>query len=125
MLILAVDFVIPAKGQSLVAAFHQWRGWADPKVNCDYTLHVAITHWSDEVAREMEILTREHGVNSFKCFMAYKGVFMITDGEMFSVFKTCKVYSLVAHFCVPSPLTFLEAPRCVADGARRERRSRR
>lgn len=86
-----MDFVIPSKGQSLVAAFHQWRGWADPKVNCDYTLHVAITHWNDEVAREMEILTKEHGVNSFKCFMAYKGVLMITDAEIFHVFKNCKV----------------------------------
>ena len=26
-----VDFVIPTKGESLVAAYEKWRGWADEK----------------------------------------------------------------------------------------------
>jgi hypothetical protein len=30
-------------------------------VVCDYSFHVAVTWWSDQVAREMEILTKEHG----------------------------------------------------------------
>jgi dihydropyrimidinase len=42
-----LDFAIPDKGQSLTEAFDLWRSWADPKVNCDYGLHVAITQWKD------------------------------------------------------------------------------
>ena len=56
-----VDFVIPQKGESLLEAYEKWRGWADAKVCCDYALHVAVTWWSDKVAEEMEILTKEHG----------------------------------------------------------------
>lgn len=77
-----IDFAIPQRGEDLVATYKKWRSWADPKVVCDYGLHVAVTWWdeTDEqlVAKGMESLVKEHGVTSFKCFMAYKGVFMGT-----------------------------------------------
>ncbi|MCR3851505.1 amidohydrolase family protein, partial [Pseudomonas aeruginosa] len=44
-----IDFVIPNPRQSLLEAFHTWRGWAQ-KSAADYGFHVAITWWSDEVA---------------------------------------------------------------------------
>lgn len=56
-----MDFVIPTKDQTLLEAFKQWRERADEKVCCDYGLHVAITHWNEQVAKEMEILTKEKG----------------------------------------------------------------
>lgn len=37
-----IDFAIPNKGETLTHAMDTWRGWADPKVNCDYGLHSAI-----------------------------------------------------------------------------------
>ncbi|KYQ88758.1 dihydropyrimidinase [Tieghemostelium lacteum] len=92
-----IDFVIPTKGQSLIAAYDQWRKWADEKVNCDYSLHVAITWWSEQVSKEMEILVKERGVNSFKVFMAYKNSFMINDEEMYQVFKRCKELGALAQ----------------------------
>jgi len=42
------------------------------------------------VKREMEELCKLHGVNSFKMFMAYKGVFMVNDSELYNSFETCK-----------------------------------
>ena len=56
-----VDFVIPTPGKKLMEAYEQWRKWADEKVNCDYSFHVAITWWGEEVARDMETLTKEKG----------------------------------------------------------------
>src|SRR3989338_9152009 len=72
---MLIDFVIPAKGQSLREAYGQWRARAVAKVTADYSLHVAVTWWSPQVSEEMGVLVREHGVTSFKMFMAYKGVF--------------------------------------------------
>ena len=60
---VSVDHCIPQKNQSLLEAYEQWRGWADPKVCCDYSLHVAITWWSDQVKQEVETICKEKGKN--------------------------------------------------------------
>ena len=76
-----LDFAIPEPGGSLLAAWHAWSERAAKSV-CDYGFHVAVTHWSERVALEMATLVREHGVNSFKHFMAYKGALMVDDGVL-------------------------------------------
>ena len=76
-----IDFAIPPPGTSLVDAWHEWSAKAE-KAAADYSFHVAVTWWSDEVAEQMATLTREHGVNSFKHFMAYKGALMVDDGVL-------------------------------------------
>lgn len=92
-----IDFVIPQKGQSLLEAYDEWRAKADGKVCCDYGLHVAITWWSKSVSDEMAILCNEKGVNSFKVFMAYKGLFQLNDSELYEVFERCKELGAVAQ----------------------------
>ncbi|XP_064409955.1 dihydropyrimidinase [Latimeria chalumnae] len=94
---MILDFVIPQKGQSLLENYDKWRSWADPKVCCDYSLHVAVTWWSEKVKEEMEILVKDKGVNSFKMFMAYKGLFMLHDHELYAVFSKCKEIGAIAQ----------------------------
>ncbi|MGB8713634.1 MAG: dihydropyrimidinase [Onishia taeanensis] len=83
-----IDFVIPSPGQSLMEAFETWRGWAD-KAAADYAFHVAITWWDDSVREDMGTLVHEHGVNSFKHFMAYKNAIMATDDILVESFTRC------------------------------------
>ncbi len=85
---MIIDFVIPAPKVSLLEAFDQWMGWAK-KAAADYSFHVAVTWWSDQVREEMGVLARERGVNSFKHFMAYKGAIMVTDEHMLESFTRC------------------------------------
>jgi dihydropyrimidinase len=75
---MIIDFAIPDPQQSILETYMQWREWAEKSV-ADYSFHVAITWWDDSVARDMETLVRDHGVNSFKHFMAYKGAIMADD----------------------------------------------
>ena len=56
--------MIPTKEQTLLEAYKQWRERADPKVCCDYGLHVAITHWNEQVAADMETLAKEQGLKT-------------------------------------------------------------
>ncbi|MCA9711082.1 MAG: amidohydrolase family protein, partial [Myxococcales bacterium] len=86
---MCIDFAIPDPGESLLDAYHKWRGWAQ-KAACDYSLHVAVTWWSDEVREQMIALCRDHGVNSFKHFMAYKGAIMCDDETLVRSFKTAR-----------------------------------
>lgn len=81
-----MDFVIPNPQQSLLEAYRTWRGWAR-KSAADYTFHVAVTWWDDSVHAEMGTLVREHGVNSFKHFMAYKNAIMADDETLVKSFR--------------------------------------
>ena len=85
---MIIDFVIPNPKTSLLEAYEQWRGWAK-KACQDYSFHVAITWWSDQVSDEMGVLVRDKGVNSFKHFMAYKGAIMVSDEQLIASFSRC------------------------------------
>ncbi len=86
---MAIDFVIPSPQQDIMEAYHTWRGWAE-KAASDYSFHVAITWWSDSVHKAMETLTTQHGVNSFKHFMAYKGAIMADDEVLVNSFTRAR-----------------------------------
>lgn len=84
-----IDFAIPGPGQSLLGSYQSVREWA-LKAAGDYSIHVAVTWWSDQVSEEMGILARDHGVNSFKHFMAYKNAIMCDDETLVSSFARCR-----------------------------------
>ncbi len=86
---MIIDFVIPDPQEPLLAAYKKWRGWAE-KAAGDYSFHVAVTWWDDSVHRDMGTLTKEHGVNSFKHFMAYKGAIMAEDEVLVNSFSRAR-----------------------------------
>lgn len=82
-----VDFCLPSPGQSLLEAIRMWDN-KSTKACSDYTFHMAITWWGEQVFNEMaEVVDR--GINTFKHFMAYKGALMVDDDELFSSFQRC------------------------------------
>jgi len=62
---VTVDFVIPSKGESLLTAYDKWRAWADAKVCCDYSFHVAITYWTEQVSNDMLTIVNDKGFRIF------------------------------------------------------------
>src|SRR5215472_6520243 len=80
-----IDFVIPNPKQPLMDAFREWRGWAE-KAAADYGFHVAVTWWDESVHRDMGLLVQDHGVSSFKHFMAYKNAIMADDEVLVNSF---------------------------------------
>ena len=81
-----IDFVIPDPQEPLLDAYRKWRGWAE-KSAADYSFHVAVTWWSEQVYADMGTLVREEGINSFKHFMAYKNAIMCDDETLVNSFK--------------------------------------
>jgi dihydropyrimidinase len=86
---MIIDFVIPAPKENLLEAYKKWRGWAE-KAAGDYSFHVAVTWWDESVHRDMGTLVKEHGVNSFKHFMAYKGAIMADDEVLVNSFSRAR-----------------------------------
>jgi dihydropyrimidinase len=85
---MVVDFCLPAPGQSLLEALQAWDN-KSTKAMCDYSFHMAITWWDEQVFNEMETVVRDKGINTFKHFMAYKGALMVNDDEMYASFQRC------------------------------------
>ncbi len=84
---MVVDFCLPSPGQSLLEARQMWDN-KSTRANCDYSFHMAVTWWSEQVFNEMHEITKQ-GINTFKHFMAYKGALMVEDDEMYASFKRC------------------------------------
>jgi dihydropyrimidinase len=76
-----VDFAVQAKGTSLLATLDKWHTKADGNCVIDYGFHMIVSDVNDTSLKEMESCI-DAGVNSFKMFMAYPGVFYATDGEI-------------------------------------------
>ncbi len=85
---MVVDFCLPDPGQSLLDALKRWDNKAT-RANCDYSFHMAVTWWGEQVFDEMKTVVQEKGINTFKHFMAYKGALMVNDDEMFASFSRC------------------------------------
>ena len=76
-----VDFAVQAKGTSLLATLDKWHAKADGNCAIDYGFHMIVSDVNDSSLKEMDACIAA-GVNSFKMFMAYPGVFYATDGEI-------------------------------------------
>jgi dihydropyrimidinase len=81
-----IDFVIPDPQENILDAYKKWRGWAEKSAS-DYSFHVAITWWSEQVRKDMGTLVQQEGINSFKHFMAYKNAIMCDDETLVNSFK--------------------------------------
>ena len=83
-----VDFCIQGKGQTFGEALEIWHGKREGKSLIDNGFHIAVTDLReggtlDELAR----LPEEHGVTSYKLFMAYKDSLMVDDETLFKTMQ--------------------------------------
>src|SRR5690348_647906 len=77
-----VDFAIQQKGSSMRAGLDTWHAKAEGKSAIDYGFHMIMTEANPQTLDEMSAMIRE-GVTSFKMFMAYPGVFLVDDQQIF------------------------------------------
>ncbi|MEP0324241.1 dihydropyrimidinase [Bauldia litoralis] len=84
---MVVDFVLPGINESLIDALQAWHQKAG-KAASDYSFHMAISWWGEQVWKEMEEVVKR-GINTFKHFMAYKGALMVNDDELYQSFLRC------------------------------------
>lgn len=93
-----IDYIVPAKEQSLLEALDTWKQKAKTAV-ADYGFHMAVTWYSEQVEKEMAVCVKEEGIPSFKAFLAYKGAIMVDDQELFAMLKNSQQLGalLMAH----------------------------
>ena len=85
-----IDFATQFKGETLAQAFATWQRKAAGKSYTDYSFHMAITDWSEEIAAEMPELADKQGVTPFKLYMAYKNVLQVNDAVLLQALRQAK-----------------------------------
>jgi dihydropyrimidinase len=83
-----VDFCIQGKGQTFAEALEIWHGKRDGKSIIDNGFHIAVTDLREGgTLEELGRLPDEHGVTSYKLFMAYKDSLMVDDETLFKTMQ--------------------------------------
>jgi len=89
---MVIDYAIQTRGDSLHAALETWKGRAEGKAYGDYSFHIAVTDYNENIKAELKDIIIKEGITSFKTFMAYKGALMIDDKQMISIMNEVKKY---------------------------------
>lgn len=87
---MVIDFILQTQGDTLYNALRTWQKKSEGKAYGDYSYHMAVTDFNDDVAKEVVDMIQKEGITSFKTFMAYKGALMIDDGQMVGLMKVVK-----------------------------------
>src|SRR5437764_2581939 len=83
-----VDFCIQGKGQTFAEALEIWHGKREGKAVIDNGFHIAVTDLREGgTLEELGRLPDEHGVTSYKLFMAYKDSLMVDDETLFKTMQ--------------------------------------
>jgi len=88
---MIIDFCIPQPKQSLLDGLKVWDE-KDANAVANYSYHMAVSWWSEQVAEEMGMVVRDRGITSFKHFMAYKEINMLDDDQLYHSF--CRIKEL-------------------------------
>ena len=83
-----VDFATQNRGEGLKYALDRWHEKADGRASCDYAFHLALSHWNEEVSRELEEVV-SGGIRSFKLYTTYDGM-VVDDKTIYEIFTRLK-----------------------------------
>ncbi|MEP0910736.1 dihydropyrimidinase [Leptolyngbya sp. GB1-A1] len=83
-----IDFALQKKGETPKQTLDQRLAVAQPKACVDYSFHLILTHITPQTLAELPDLINRDGISSFKMFMAYPGVLMVEDADIFRSMRT-------------------------------------
>jgi len=81
-----IDFAVQTYGQRVMDGLATWHAKAAGNCAIDYAFHQIIGDVTDDSLQAMRQLPDE-GISSFKLFMAYPGVFMSDDAQIFKAMQ--------------------------------------
>jgi len=88
-----IDFV-PQDHLTLKEDVEAWHAKADPKAAVDFSFHMNITRFDEQVATEIPHLP-ELGITTLKVFTAYNNRLRLHDGQIFQVLRLAREYGML------------------------------
>ncbi len=84
-----VDFALQVHPGGLRSSLEEWMGRAEGAAHVDYGFHMAVTNADAATIADMGAMVEE-GVSTFKVFLAYPGVLMVSDDQFLAVLEQTK-----------------------------------
>ncbi|CAH8848593.1 unnamed protein product [Trichobilharzia szidati] len=85
-----INCIAPTQSASILETYEKCRQLADTKVCCDYTVHIVVPQYDAKISKEMELLVKEKGVNSFRVFLSGACGLLLDDNDLFEISKQCR-----------------------------------
>ncbi|MGI9077819.1 MAG: dihydropyrimidinase [Gemmatimonadaceae bacterium] len=89
-----IEMICPGPNDEPMDAFETWRSKAEGIASVDYTFHMAVVRFEQNVREQFRRIV-EQGVSSFKVFMAYKGALNLSDEHLFAMLRMAKEMGVI------------------------------
>ncbi|MEX0877021.1 MAG: amidohydrolase family protein, partial [Phycisphaerales bacterium] len=90
-----IEMVCPAPDQEPMDAFNQWSTRATDLAGVDYSFHMGVVRFDDLAREQLRSIVKDHGIASFKVFLAYKGALDISDEDLFGLLTLAKQLGVI------------------------------
>ena len=85
-----IEMICPGPSDEPLAAFNEWNDLASGSSALDYTFHMSVVRFDDLAQEQLKTIVSEHGIASFKVFLAYKGALNLDDSDLFDLLTMAK-----------------------------------
>jgi len=85
-----IEMICPGPADEPLAAFNEWNDLASPSSAVDYTFHMAVVRFDQLAQDQLKEIVTDHGIASFKVFLAYKGALNLDDADLFGLLTMAK-----------------------------------
>jgi dihydropyrimidinase len=89
-----IEMCCPARSDDPIEAFELWKSKAEGLSAVDYTFHMGVTRFDEQVESQLRELVKR-GLASFKIFLAYQGAFGIDDEELYRTLSLAKELGVI------------------------------
>lgn len=112
-----IEMICPGPDDEPQAAFETWKRLADQGANCDFSFHLSVVRFDALADQQIRALVADHGVASFKIFLAYKGALDIADSNLIPLLELARELGVIvtAH-CENAEAIDAMQRRLLADG---------
>ncbi len=90
-----IEMICPGPTDEPLAAFNEWNELAAPASAVDYTFHMAVVRFDELAQSQLRSIAIDHGIASFKIFLAYKGALNLDDSNLFDLLTMTKELGVI------------------------------
>jgi len=90
-----IEMICPGPDDEPLSAFSEWDDKARSLAAVDYSFHMAVVRFDELARKQLRAIVKEHGIASFKVFLAYKGALDLSDADLFELLKMGKELGVI------------------------------